>query len=282
MAIGRVFDLIRHIGKLLCLCAVMLLSGCLESDEPVAIQPADIAQIEGLAGVWNSNESKQEFEQLVLLENRHYAYNGIKPKDGRFETSSLYDVVFVPLSISEPGMEAFLGIVQHLGKKETGKVEYTYVELRRMRGQFSWRIPKLSDDKALQEAATVAASKKGIRLVERPSIFVGNATKLTGELNSTFLVALFSDLTFRKSLNGDYVALKPISDADKQVLAAAGVDLKSGAAAQPTVAASTPADLVAQLQKRITPEAPSIRFSSIEQPPPCERAIRNHPPRKSY
>ena len=155
-------------------------------------------------------------------------------------------------------MEAFLGMVQHLGKKETGKVEYSYIEIRRMQGQFSWRIPELSDDKPLQEAATVAASKKGIRFVEKSSFVFsgGSATKLTGELNSTSLKALFSDPTFRKSLKGDFHNLKPISDADKEVLIAAGVDLKSAAAAQPTVAASAPADLVAQLQKKISSEGP--------------------------
>jgi len=59
MLVGRVTNHVRHIAKLLCVCAVMLLSGCLESDEPVSIQPAEVVRIEGLAGVWKDNSGEQ-------------------------------------------------------------------------------------------------------------------------------------------------------------------------------------------------------------------------------
>lgn len=249
---GRVTNHFRHIAKLLCLCAAISLSGCLESDEPVTIQLSDLLRIEGLNSVWQFDSEKKQYLQLVLQKDRHYKYSLIGLENGVVGKAALYDLAFIPLSVQEPGVEHYLAIAKHLDEKEPDKFTYSYAEFRRTQNQFSWRLPDMVDDEGLIKAATAIAGAKGISINGARSSF----TTLQGSLNSSTLRALFSDRAFRQALKGKYKPLEPISDAEKRELIAAGLDLANEATAERAGPGSTVASLVDELRKKVTSNGP--------------------------
>ena len=248
----RVTCFCHHIVKLVFLCAVILLSGCLESDEPITIRPSDVVQIKGLNVIWKLDPKEHLYQQLVLRKDGHYERSFIGVKGGNHESGTDYDLAFLPLSIRESGVEHFLGIAKHLDEKNPEKLEFIYLELRRINDQFSWRLHELVDDESLILAATAIARAKGISISRASSSF----TMLQGSLNSSSLQALFSDPAFRKALKGEYKALEPISDTEKQELVAAGVDLASEATAERAGPGSTAANLLDELKKKVTSDGP--------------------------